>query len=565
MCASFTGPCVGSDSRPFSAAGRDLALERLGRDPYDLLVIGGGITGAGVARDAAMRGLRVALVEKGDFASSTSSRSSKLLHGGLRYLEQYEFKLVWEACHERSMQSHLVPHLAEPVPFVFPLYHGHPVGPVRLDLGLWLYDAMAGASGMGLHRTRFTPAGMLAQEPRLRPEGLRGGSVYVDGVTDDARLTLENVRSAWDHGADAVNYVEVVELVRERGRVVGARVRDVAAGGQGGEWTIRARCVVNATGPFSDRLRSGVGVRKRLLRPTKGVHLVMSSNLMELPHAVVMLSPEDRRILFVIPWRGLIVVGTTDTDYDVEQGEPTADEQDVEYILRNFRYYFPGTPVRSEDVLSTFAGLRPLVHSDAGSASQVSREHVILEDVPGLVTVAGGKLTTYRVMARQVVDAAVASLRRLGPVADPWNRCRTASEPVVEGSAMPFPADLAPETAAWLHRNHGPRAGRVAAIGAATGLPAERITREIPDVSWQAGYAAAHEMALHLPDVMLRRTMAFYAGATRSEAEAVAGIVGGMLKWDERRRASEVDAYTDAVTAAMRWRRGEQPVPTPAG
>lgn len=535
--------------RSFSASGRRAVIEALPDVAYDLAVVGGGITGAGVARDAAMRGLRVALFERGDFASGTSSASSKLLHGGIRYLEKREFRLVWEALRERAAQCRLVPHLARPVQFLFPLYEGHPVSPFKLDMGLWLYDALAGFNNLGRHR-RLNARTMQELEPRLRADGLRGGCGYYDAVTDDARLTLENVRSAWEHGADCLNYVEVEEVLEGNGRVTGVRISDRAEGAVGHSATVRARCVVNACGPWSDALRAQTGLRGRLLRPTKGVHLLLPRSLFSEPHAMVLTSPSDRRILFVIPWDGLTIVGTTDTDFDISQGRPRADAADVRYILDMLKAYFPSVRVTEADILATYAGLRPLIHEEKeGAPSSVSREHRIAEERPAFITVAGGKLTTYRLMAREVVDVAVRVLRRGGVSAGP---CRTAREPVVSNpaEAVAQPAQSPADILEHLSRVYGPRAAQVGAIVRRCGAPfADRLTRHSPDIVAQALYAFESEMALHLDDALSRRTHALYAGITHDEAVRAADAIAPKLGWSVEKRRQEL-AHFDASLAA---------------
>ena len=537
--------------RPFNAEGRAQVLDSVGQGTYDLVVVGGGITGTGVARDAAMRGLRVALLERGDFGSSTSSASSKLLHGGIRYLEQMEFHLVWEALQERARLCQLVPHLARPISFLFPLYKGDPVSPFMLDMGLWLYDTMAGMKNLGLHR-RLSAKNMHAVEPALLTQDLRGGCSYFDAVTDDARLTLENARSAWEHGADCLSYVDVEELVEANGEVRGVRARDVAGDSRGDEMVLRARCVVNACGPWSDVFRSRSGLRTHLVRPTKGVHIMVKREKFPRNHAVVMSSPRDHRILFVIPWGTMCIIGTTDTDYDPTLGPPIATPEDIRYILDITRHYFPECGLTDEDVLSAYAGLRPLYHEErAGAPSAVSREHKIVEERPSLVTVVGGKLTTYRLMAASIVDQVGRILTRNG--GSGVGRCRTADEMLVtrlDDGAEP-PSTLSAEAFTHLCEVYGPRAVRVGAVarrgGAAYATP---MTPHTPDLVAQAVYGFEAEMALHLDDALSRRTHALYAGITSNEAARVADVVARHLGWNAARKATEVARFEAVRTAA---------------
>lgn len=540
-----------STMRPFNAEGRALALDGVEQGAYDLVVVGGGITGTGVARDAAMRGLRVALFERGDFGSSTSSASSKLLHGGIRYLEQMEFHLVWEALSERARLCQLAPHLSRPIPFLFPLYKTDPVSPFLLDMGLWLYDVMAGVKNLGLHR-RLNVKDVHAMEPALLTDGLRGGCSYFDAVTDDARLTLENARSAWEHGADCLSYVEVGELVEANGEVRGVRVRDVAHGSREGDMVVRARCVVNATGPWSDVFRARSGLLAHLVRPTKGVHIMVKREKFPRNHAVVMSSPRDHRILFVIPWGTMCIVGTTDTDYDPTQGPPVATTDDVKYILDIMRHYFPESAVGDDDVLSAYAGLRPLYHEEkAGAPSTVSREHKIIEERPSLVTVVGGKLTTYRLMSASIVDLVGKILARNGGSA--IGPCRTGDEMLVtrlDDGAEPA-STLSPETFSHLCDVYGPRAVGVGAVarkgGAAYTAP---MTGHSRDLVAQAVYGFESEMALHLDDALSRRTHALYAGISADESRHLADIVAAHLKWDDTRKATELDRFLASRAAA---------------
>jgi glycerol-3-phosphate dehydrogenase len=540
----------------FGAAARAATFERLRQTIYDVVVVGGGITGVGVARDAALRGLRVALLEQADFAAGTSSKSSKLLHGGVRYLEQYEFKLVWEACRERAALCRLVPHLARPLQFLFPLYQGHPVSLNKLDLGLWLYDAMAGLQNLGFH-SRLNANAMRDKEPGLRADGLNGGAAYYDAVTDDARLVVENARAAWEAGADVLNYALVTEFRQTEQRVEGVRVVDATLA-DSEPIDVRAHCVVNASGPWSDALRKQLGRDRPLLRPTKGVHVVVPRRLFSAPHAVVMTSPADHRILFVIPWGPLALIGTTDTDVPPGTTEVRAERADIDYILDILKWYFPQVEVKPGDILSTYAGLRPLVADGAASASSTSREHRILEDKLGLLTVAGGKLTTYRSMAAQIVDEAVSILRRDGHDVE-VAASRTARLPLVPPNGSAPPSSLPEALRTRLRDVYGSRASEVGTVlteqAEAHGEGAlALITPEVPDARAQAVYAARHEMVVHLDDFMARRSQAHFAGATVDEAAAVCELLATELGWDKARQQAELERYQLAWRDSNAWR-----------
>ncbi|MDE3217231.1 MAG: glycerol-3-phosphate dehydrogenase/oxidase, partial [Gemmatimonadota bacterium] len=370
---------------------------------YDLLVIGGGITGAGVARDAALRGLQVLLAEKDDFAAGTSSRSSRLIHGGLRYLEHGQLELVFEASGERRRLLRLAPHLVRPLRFVWPVYDGARVPFWKVRAGVTLYDALAMFRNVHRHR-KLSAAGVAAEEPMVARAGLRGGVSYYDAATDDARLTLANVLDAERAGATVLNHVAVEALTVQRGRVTGARLGDRLAGGS---VEIAARAVVNAAGPWSDAVRrlEGAGAGRRV-RGSKGAHILVPRSRVGNHGALTLLSPSDGRVMFALPAGAFTVFGTTDTFTDASPDEVRASEDDVAYLLQAAGAFFPEARLARGDVVSAWAGIRPLVATSAGHPSAASREHAIETTAAGVIAITGGKLTTYRIMARQVVDLA---------------------------------------------------------------------------------------------------------------------------------------------------------------
>src|SRR5579871_5099837 len=381
-------------------------------DSFDLLILGGGITGAGIALDAVLRGFRVGLIDKGDFASGTSSASSKLIHGGLRYLEHGGFHLVYEALHERGLLLENGPHLVHPLSFVIPFYHDARVPPWKYRLGLTLYDLLAGRSN--LRRSRpLTRSSLRRSFPHLRSTGLRGGARYVDAQMDDARLCLEVVRTAALHGACVANYVEALDFEQRSGAIAGIRAVDRVGGL---EFSIRARQIVNATGPWLDHVCRLAGDDSGpLLDPTKGVHLIAPDQ--GLTQAFLLLHPADGRVFFVIPWLGKTLIGTTDTHWKQSPDTLMVADADIDYTLAGYnRYFVP--PLERSDILGSFAGLRPLIRARSGEPSSLSREFQLFSSPSGLLSVAGGKYTTYRHMA-EVVTNAVA--RRLGR----RRRCRT--------------------------------------------------------------------------------------------------------------------------------------------
>jgi glycerol-3-phosphate dehydrogenase len=390
------------------------SLPELTGQIFDILIIGGGATGASAARDAALRGLSVVVLEKNDFGSGTSSRSTKLFHGGLRYLEKLEFGLVREACRERELMLTLAPHLAHPRPFIYLLYQGYPMmfkwlpaTLLMLDAGLTMYDAFSG-NPRDRHHKMLNKKKLLEVEPHLNPHGLKGGGYYYDFLTDDARFTIETVKAAGDAGALAANYIQVKGLTLNHGRVDGAEVVDLITGAEG---VVQARQVINTTGPWTDEIRlMEPGVTDKMLSPTKGVHLVLRKKDIPLNHAVFLRSPRDGRTVWAGPAlnSNLVVVGTTDTYYTGSFDHVVATPQEIDYLLEVANFAIPDCRVGYEHLVGTWAGLRPLVkpRSKQG-ASSVSRDHKIFASPNGLLNIAGGKLTTARVMGYQGIDQAI--------------------------------------------------------------------------------------------------------------------------------------------------------------
>jgi glycerol-3-phosphate dehydrogenase len=394
---------------PFSVRERHASLTSLRSSPevFDLLVIGGGITGAAILRDAALRGLRVLLVEKDDFANGTSSRSSKLVHGGVRYLEQYEFSLVMESTRERARLWKLAPQLVSPLPFLFPAYDGHRVPLWKLNIGLWLYDLLAAFRTPSLHR-KYDAARAVREEPGLKSEGLQGAIHYWDANTDDALLTLANILDGVAAGGHALSRVEcsAVEWASHPGNTHKITLIDKITGAP---LTAQARVITAAGGPWSDALLQRMGLHKpaapSLLAPTRGSHIVVPAARLPARHAIVMIHPKDGRVLFVIPWNEATIIGTTDL-FDGQPPEVTAiTAEEVDYLVRSANDYFPRAKLHANDVLSTWSGLRPLLAppQDA-SASNISRDHHIEWHERGFLLIAGGKLTTHREMAEQTLE-----------------------------------------------------------------------------------------------------------------------------------------------------------------
>jgi glycerol-3-phosphate dehydrogenase len=549
----------------FSAQTRHADLDALAAGPVDLLVIGAGITGAGIARDAALRGFRTALVDAGDFGGGTSSRSTRLVHGGLRYLEHGWLRLVFEASRERRVLLRIAPHLVRPMPFLFPVHAGGRVGRWRLGAGLWLYDLLSAFRNVHSHRTLSRRA-VLKAEPRLRSQGLLGGAVYYDAYCDDTRLVLANARAAHRSGALVASYAPVVSFEKAGGQLRGAVLDDAV---EGRRLTVHARVIVNATGPWTDVVRQldETGAPP-LLRPTKGVHIAVPRHRVGNAGALTMTSPVDGRVMFVLPSDDVTIVGTTDTDYagDPSAVAPTAD--DVTYLLRSANAFFPDAHLSLGDVVATWAGLRPLLRDGTeGSTAAVPREHRISESATGLVSIAGGKLTTYRSMAAELVDVVAAKLHRIDgrPIPD---RARTADEPLPGGEV----ADLellvrelvkehVPEPVAHhLVDTYGSEAMAVANLAARDTALAEPLIPGEPILRAEVVHQARREMALSVADVMIRRSHLFHRhpGQGTEFTPVVAGLLAKELGWDAAREAASLSGYLADV---QRMRQALTPPP----
>jgi glycerol-3-phosphate dehydrogenase len=529
-------------------------LNQLSAEPADLLIIGGGINGAGIARDAAMRGLRTILAEQNDLGSGTSSRSSRLIHGGLRYLEQGEFGMVLEANRERRTLQRIAPHLVWPLPFVFPVHQGDRISRWQLAAGMMLYDLLALFRNVRTHRM-LGKRGMLEAEPMLRDRGLLGGARYYDAQCDDARLVVATARSAIHHGALVAHYMAVRSLERTAGRVVGAQLEDRLTGERG---VVRASVVVNATGPWADRVRrlEDAGAAP-LLQPTKGVHVVVDRSRIDHRDAVAFTSPIDGRVMFVLPWGDLTYIGTTDTDTSEPPEELKVSADDVVYLLRSANARFPSARLSLEDVRASWAGLRPLLlDRDRRHESIRPREHAIVQGSGGMLTVVGGKLTTYRSMSAEVVDQAMRELRhRDGRPRQA--EARTDEEPLPGGEA----ADLSQfrerglelgipaPSVDHLLRHYGTEAAGIFNLGGADRGLLRRLLPPHPSIEAEVVHAVRRELAQTVEDVLVRRFHLFYEHPDQGAAAAqrVAELMGEELGWSSSRVAEEAARYRTFV------------------
>ncbi|MCZ6916137.1 MAG: glycerol-3-phosphate dehydrogenase/oxidase [Gemmatimonadetes bacterium] len=529
-------------------------------DPVDLLVMGAGINGTGIARDAAMRGIRTALVDKGDFGSGTSGQSSRLIHGGLRYLEMRHFHLVFEASRERRTLLRIAPHLVWPRSFIFPIHDGGRIPLWKLWAGLTLYDLLALFRNVRRHRM-LSKQRVLKAEPHLRSRGLKGGGRYFDAQCDDARLTLANAKSAHQHGALVANYVVVDAFEPADGRIRRVRVTDRVTGAS---YTIRAKVVVNATGPWSDILRAKDGNAEPVLRLTKGVHVAVPMTRLGNNEALALTSPIDGRVMFIIPWGELSYIGTTDTDDDVDPNLARATADDVIYLLRSANAFFPEARLSPDDVVSTWAGIRPMVaQADGIDPSAVSREHRILESQSGVISLVGGKLTTYRAMAEEVVDLVAAKLHKIDGRAH-HGRAPTDTEPLPGGDTHDLGVILqeviregfSRSTGTHLVRAYGTETAAVLNLAASNPTLAEPIVAGHPAIKAELVHAIRREMAITLTDLLMRRLHIFYEviGHAVPELGFVVDLAGEELGWDAGRKASELAAYLQVIQDAMAFR-----------
>lgn len=515
------------------------------KESFDVLVVGGGIVGAGVARDAACRGFATALVDRGDFASGTSGKTSRLVHGGLRYLRNYRFGLVRRAVRERDLLLRNAPGLVHPLPFLIPAYADH--GPRRavLRFGLFLYDFLSQEKTLP-RRTWLSPKETLEREPRIADRGLAGAGLYYDAWTDDARLVLAVVQDAAHAGAIVANHVHVEALFQNEDHVAGAHVRDAMAGHS---FTVSSRLVVNATGVWLDRFRSTRTTPT--IRPTKGIHIVVPRAKIGNRHALALNAKRDGRVVFVLPWRNLALVGTTDTDFRGDPDRVVPDAGDVAYLLETVNDAFPDSHLGPDDVVSAYAGLRPLLRKgrEGKSESEISRDHAIFEDLDGLISVTGGKLTTHRAMAEDVGGLLALRLHRLGSSTTRDRPLGPPIQPLAEFMDLGFDE----ETALHLQGRYAPEELR-RYLDAPSAR--ERIVPSLPHPWADVEIAVNEEMAMTVADVLVRRLGLFYEAPDQGveAAPRVAERIGGVLGWDSRRTERELREYEDLVRAHQAFR-----------
>lgn len=524
----------------FAVPSRTRRLDALADRPFDLLVIGGGITGCGIARDATLRGFRVALVEKDDFASGTSSRSSRLVHGGVRYLEHGHLRLVFESSAERRRLLHLAPHLVRPLEFTWPVYDGARIPRWKLGAGLTLYDTLALFRNVHRHH-RLSREAVIEHEPALRTDGLLGGASYFDAATNDARLTLANAIAALEAGAVMLNHVKCIDTIRENGRAVGAIVEDALTGRR---VDVHADAIVSATGPWAHDVRG-----------SKGAHISVPRDRIGNRHALTLLSPVDGRVLFTLPAGAESIVGTTESYTSASPDCVRPTNEDVRYLIESANAFFPRAELTADDVVSAWAGIRPLLPTAGASPGSATREHSITTGSDGTISITGGKLTTYRIMARDVVDTVVEKLGR-GQKHD-----LTKAAPLPGGDFVGMDSLIAEASRAMndialadhLTSSFGSRWAAVwAEISAGTGrVP---LYADLPYTFGELRYSARHEMAPRLGDLLIRRTR--IAFETRDHGTQVAPRLAASLAttfgWDandQRRAVEDYEAEVERIFA----------------
>ncbi|MEN0058383.1 MAG: glycerol-3-phosphate dehydrogenase/oxidase [Bdellovibrio sp.] len=538
----------------FSFQERKQNIQQMRNQKFDMLVIGGGINGAGVARDASSRGLSVALIEARDFASGTSSKSSKLIHGGIRYLENMEFKLVFEALNERTRLFEMAPHLVHPLRFMLPLYEEGRVGMFKMGLGMWLYDALSLFQAPEMHE-RLDVQESLQRMPAMRSNHLLGSYVYSDAYMDDDRLVHETLRSAHEKGAVCANYVKAVGAVFSQGQIAAVQCEDQISKEK---FVIQADHVISSVGPWTDELGSSLlSDWKKILRPTKGIHLTLPKNRLPLTSAVVMAAEKSDRIVFGIPRHEMIIIGTTDTDFKESPENVSTTPEDVKYLLSITDHYFPGAKLTAHDVTASYAGVRPLVQDGSASEGKTSREHTIFSDPRGITFVAGGKYTTYRLMCEQTVDKALESFGleklvryRSSDTATPLNSY-TSVEAFQQAQAL---VDV------WA-RETGRPLDEIKSLAERYGMEAAEILDKHSEYAgyWQLEAAQAIEttMCLNIADFYMRRVPLFLADRNHGLKflDEIGAVFQEKFNWSDEQLSQEKHLLTQQMARELEWKK----------
>lgn len=539
---------------------RSQSLELISTREFDLAVVGGGIAGAGVAQDAASRGLSVIILEKDDFASGTSSRTTKLIHGGLRYLEQLNFKLTRELCHERALLEQLAPHLVRDFSFIMPLVKDSPFFSLKAEIGLTLYDLLSWSIAGARHHRRLSAKEVLESVPALSPRVFSGGLRFHDCITDDSRMVLEVIKSACNEGALAINYLEVKGFEQEEGRVRALHCHDRYSGD---ELTIRCGACVNATGVWSDQLYQMLEPNwKSHVKPSKGIHIIVPPSAFE-TNTALFLPTRDGRYVFVVPWQRALMIGTTDRPYSGELDKPMPDQDEIDYLLSVINGFTDTHRLNRSNIIGSFAGLRPLVQTDVhgSDTSSMSREHVIFEGPGQVIGLTGGKLTNYRLMAGHVLDLVLAKLPDVPATASRTKRImlggfKDKSDFLSTTAAVSAKArrlSIEPATLDHLVANYGADAQQVVDIVEADPSLNHRICPDFPPILAEVPFCVRHEMAVSLEDLLMRRLRLgiLHQKQCLEAAPKVAELMQVLLKWDNPRVAHELVALERCLREHM--------------
>ncbi len=555
------------NDQEFSARTRDAFIRKLQSEQFDILVIGGGITGAGVLRDAALRGFHTALIEKDDFAAGTSSKSSKLIHGGIRYLQHMEFSLVHEALLERKTLMEIAPHLVHPIEVLFPVYKGSAVPAWMVKIGMLLYDGLSFSKRIGLHR--IIPLGKNDKpEPMLLKKGLEKLFMYWDSRADDTRLVMATVQSAAENGALACNYIKAIDVLFEDGQVVGVKAMDSVTGKK---FNIRAHRVANATGPWSDPVRKLLlKDKKQRLKTTKGVHIIVKRADLNVQRAMILSVVKDNRPVFVIPWRNFVILGTTDTYFDGDPDWVDIGTDDVDYLLEAYNHYFPKAKLTRQHILSAYSGLRPLTFEEGKSEGQITREYQIFEGPAHFFNIIGGKLTTYRTMAKELVDRIALSLDESYGILARNSQCTTDQVPLTGGDFDDYGQfvkdwtgllcgtyHLDADVAQNLIESYGSKLPVVLSFLGSTERGMEKIIKNLPYLWGEVDYCCAHEMTIALDDFMMRRTHLFSLDYDQSWAvhKDVADYMAKILDWDKSEIKAQIARYKTKVEMVQAFKK----------
>lgn len=537
--------------KQFSYKERNEILEQVDGYDYDLIILGGGITGAGAARDAAMRGMKVLLIEASDFASGTSSRSSKLIHGGIRYLENYEFRLVFEALNERTKLFAMAPHMVHPLRFMLPVYEDSRVSKFTLGLGMWLYDALSLFQSPEIHEN-LNQQETVQRMPDIQQKGLKGSFIYSDAYMDDDRLVLETLRSANEHGAHCVNYMRAIRILKDQyGNAAGIEMEDQITKQK---HVAHAHKIISTLGPWTDLFaQANIVPWKKILRPTKGIHLTFHKSRLPLQTAVVMAVEKGNRIVFGIPRHEMIIVGTTDTDYDKDPSDVKVLREDVDYLLGVVNQYFPGSKLTRADIVSSYSGVRPLVHDGSDNEGKTSREHTIFTHESGVVFVAGGKYTTYRLMAQQVVDEA---LKSTGVNIKVKFREADTTEPLNPYCTPDNYSIAVAQSYLWKSLILSNKEKQM--LASRYGFEAEVLIDERPTLDYwelEAYYALTRTMCVDLTDFFVRRVPLFLADSLHGVGilNKVANIFADELGWSDAEAQMQMDKYSSYIKQSKSW------------